>query len=104
MNKMISLKKLQFRLIFLSLFFIFKLPENGKRIMDTREKHMFLNQSIRFGTHKKLKYHEIWMGKEDGCGRDGADFFIRNTTQTGRKKFLFEVNTVDNYSKKCQYL
>lgn len=49
---MISLKKFHFRLTFLSLFFIIKLPENGKRIMDPREKHMFLNQSIKLGTHK----------------------------------------------------
>ena len=72
--------------------------------MDPREKHMFLNQSIRFGTHKKLKYHEKLMGKGAGCGRDGEDFFIRKITQTGRKKFLFEINTIDNYSKKCQYI
>ena len=44
------------------------------------------------------------MGKGAGCGRDGEDFFIRKITQTGRKKFLFEINNIDNYSKKCHYI
>ena len=42
------------------------------------------------------------MKKAAGVGRDGEDFFIRKITQTGRGKFLFEINTIDNYSKKCK--
>ena len=41
------------------------------------------------------------MRKGAGVGRDGEDFFIRKITQTGGKKFLFEINTIDIYSKKC---
>ena len=56
---------------------------------------------MRFGTHKKLNHHHKSMRKAVGVGRDGEDFFIRKITQIGRKKFLFEINTIDNYSKKC---
>ena len=40
---------------------------------------MFLNQSIIFGTHKKLKYHEKLMGKGAGCGRDGISVLFLPT-------------------------
>lgn len=59
---------------------------------------------MRFGTHKKLNHHHKSMRKAVGVGRDGEDFFIRKITQIGRKKFLFEINTIDNYSTKCQYI
>ena len=41
------------------------------------------------------------MRKGAGCGRDSDEFFIRKITQAGKNKFLFEINTIDNYSKKC---
>ena len=72
--------------------------------MDPREKSIYLNQSIRFGTHKKLKYHEKLMRRGAGCGRDSDEFFIRKINKNGKNKSLFEINTIDNYSKKCQYI
>lgn len=41
------------------------------------------------------------MGKGAGCGRESEDFFIRKITITRQNKVLFEINFIDNYSKKC---
>ena len=46
--------------------------------------HMSYNQSIRFGTHKRLSHHEKIMRKGGGCGRDSDEFFIRKITDAGK--------------------